>query len=435
MPVRFRLSTVIMGTLAFSMTLAVAIVVAFPMLDKGENDVQLVKVDITVEEVINRVETERRRPPNLAGSFTQALVGETLIPGDGVKTYPQSEARIDISFDNATRITRTTPNTIWRLGNFGVEDDTIIELVQGKIFLLEANTGGAARPIKIVTPAGTASPRGTWLSVQYNPKNGVTEVQCFRGICELENQWGKQIMTDEEKSTTTATTAPTRPEVMTESELINFANLPEAQSGEITIPPVKVVPITTVSASKPVETLSGEPTATQAPLPLRAVVAATPEPTSSPVPAAIPVAKPAPKPTPTLAPTPTPLHPPLAAPVPQNTPAPVPTPPVAPAPTPAPVPLPEVVSEALPQALLVTATINGEPAPDGTLVSAWMEAFREPLAQGKIVDGSFLFILPQYGSTPFSGETLFFMIGEFRAGETAIWQAGAADLLDLTAVD
>lgn len=426
MAVRFRLSIAILGAIALGTTLAVAAAMTFLTSGDGEGGVQLVETDITVEEVINRVETQRRRPPNLAGSFTPALVGEKLIPGDGVKTYSGSEARIDITFKTASRITRTTPNTTWRLGNFGVRDATIIELMEGKIFLLEDTTGGESRPIKIVTPAGTASPRGTWLSVQYHAKDGATEVQCFRGICELENQFGKQIMTDEEKSTATSTTAPTRPVLMTESELIEFAGLPEAQSGEITIPPVKVVPIRTVSESIPADTLSGEPTA-------------KPEPTSTVKPAPIPVPTPAPDPTSTLAPNPTQVRLPLPAPIPQITPMPVPLPTAAaaaaPAPTLAPVPLPEVVSDALPQVLLVTVTVNGAPAPDGTLVTAWMKAFREPLAQGMLVDGRSLLMVPQYGSTPFTGETMSFKIGELDAGETAIWQPGGADLLDLTAVD
>ena len=167
---RFRLSTVIMGTIASVVVLAVAAVVVFSISWNGGDSVQLVDVDISVAEIINQVETERRRPPNLAGSFTPAILGQKLTAGDGVKTFSQSEARIDISFNTASRITRTTPNTIWRLGNFGVGDDTIIELEEGKIFLLEDTADGKERPIKIITPAGIASPRGTWLSVQHDAK-------------------------------------------------------------------------------------------------------------------------------------------------------------------------------------------------------------------------------------------------------------------------
>ena len=299
-------------------TVAVAIVVAFYVFSGVEDAVQLVKADITVEEIINQVETERRRPPSLAGSFTPALVGEKLIAGDGVKTHPQSEARIDITFSNTSRITRTTPNTIWRLGNFGVTDDTIIELEMGKIFLLENTSIGEAQPIKIVTPAGIASPRGTWLSVQYNPIDGVIEVQCFRSICELENQFGKQIMTDEEKSAATAVTAPTRPVVMTKNELIDFARLPKAQSGEIAIPPVLVAPIRTVSESIPAERLVTEATAKQAPLPAPAAFETFLEPTPTPRPALATFATLAPKPATPAVPPPTPARLPTATPPPPS---------------------------------------------------------------------------------------------------------------------
>ena len=134
---RFRLATIIIGAFALSTIAAVAIVVAFSIFDGKEEAAQLAHTDgqaeITIEEIINQFETERRRPPSLAGSFVPALVGEKLIPGDGVKTYPESEARVDISFNStsgavASRITRTAPHTVWRLGNFAVEDDTIIEL-------------------------------------------------------------------------------------------------------------------------------------------------------------------------------------------------------------------------------------------------------------------------------------------------------------------
>ena len=45
---------------------------------------------------------------------------EELLPGDDVKTFVESEARVDIRIQEFLRITRTTPDTIWRLGQFGV---------------------------------------------------------------------------------------------------------------------------------------------------------------------------------------------------------------------------------------------------------------------------------------------------------------------------
>ena len=103
--------------------------------------------------------------------------------------------------------------------------------------------------------------------------------------------------------------------------------------------------------------------------------------------------------------------------------------------TPVPIPLPAKVKSAVPHALLVIATINGDPAPDGTLVSAWMKAYREPLAQGVLEDGQLLLMLPQYGGVSLAGETIYFKIGNLDAGETAIRNPGSAEMLDITAFD
>ena len=101
---------------------------------------------------------------------------------------------MDIRVQDFLRIIRTTPDTVWRLGQFGVNQDTIIELDDGKIFILDDGVESDSRPLRIVTPAGTASPRGTMISVEHDKDLGETEVDCFRGICELENQFGKQLM-------------------------------------------------------------------------------------------------------------------------------------------------------------------------------------------------------------------------------------------------
>ena len=65
---------------------------------------------------------------------------------------------MDIRVQDFLRIIRTTPDTVWRLGQFGVNQDTIIELDDGKIFILDDGVESDSRPLRIVTPAGTASP-------------------------------------------------------------------------------------------------------------------------------------------------------------------------------------------------------------------------------------------------------------------------------------
>ena len=139
MSARRRWTIAILGTAAVAIIAAVAAVLVLVVFSNGDDGPKPDKARITVEEVINRVETERPREPDIdEATFSPAEVGEDLSPGDGVKTFRESEARVDIVISAFIRITRSTPNTIWRLGQFALEDETIIELAQGKIFLFDA---------------------------------------------------------------------------------------------------------------------------------------------------------------------------------------------------------------------------------------------------------------------------------------------------------
>ena len=203
---------------------------------------------ITVEEIINQVETLR---PIAAGpDFSPAQVGEQLSPGDAVRTLQDSEARVDIVVREYRRVSWTTANTIWRLGQFAVDQDTIIQLDQGTLFVFDEGFQEDRPGFEVVTPAGTASVRGTWMRVTYEPESGVMEGQCFRGECRLANDFGTQLLTDVKKSTVTAQTAPTKPEDMTEEDKAEFTDLPEVKSGEVSIP-VLPVPAAAPRATPP----------------------------------------------------------------------------------------------------------------------------------------------------------------------------------------
>ena len=468
MSARRRLTLAIVGTAAVGIIAAVVAVLVFVVFGNGDADQEPEAARITVEEVINRVETDKRRELGAAEEqFLPAQVGEDLSPGDGVKTFRESEARVDIVIRDLTRITRSTPNTIWRLGQFAVEANTIIELTQGKIFLIDQGAQEGLRPVEVVTPAGTASPRGTWMSVEYNPDQDVIEVQCFRGVCKLQNQLGTQVLTDEEKSTATTQTAPVEPELMDQVDKRAFIELPEAESGEVVVPTPEVVPPTPAPTSPPTATAIPAPTATLAPSPeptstVVVVPTATAAPVSTPVPivepatplptlaralpagqtAAVedestPIPEPTPDPTPeptstpsptaTLSPTPTPTAVPTPTPTPTATPTPAPTA------TPAAVPLPPISSNVLPHAFVGTVIIDGVTAPDGTVVSAWITGFSEPVDDAVVSAGSYVIQVPQYGNASFNGKTVTFKVGALEALETAVWHSGDLDELNLTA--
>ncbi len=86
----------------------------------------------------------------------------------------------------------------------------------------------------------------------------------------------------------------------------------------------------------------------------------------------------------------------------------------------------------LPQAFVGLATISEESAPDGTTVTAWLEGFGEPLAEATVFSGSFILTIPQYGIKSFTGKVLNFKIGDADAAETAVWELGGVELLNLS---
>jgi len=193
---------------------------------------------ISVIEIVNQVEVQR--PGNsglLEAAFGPAYVGQELWPGDLVITNKSSEARVDITIREFTRITRTMPNTVWRLGSFAEDKGAVIELDQGTIFLFDNGDGRQQNwHINVVTPAGNAAPRGTWLSVSHDPETGITEVQCFRGECELENELGKVILKEEQKSNLSATRVPEIPVILDDEDKSRFFALPEVETGEMEVP-------------------------------------------------------------------------------------------------------------------------------------------------------------------------------------------------------
>ncbi len=147
------------------------------------------------------------------------------------------------------------------------------------------------------------------------------------------------------------------------------------------------------------------PTATTIPTP-------TAEPTPTPVPTATPL------PTPTVAPTAT-ATPRLSAGIVPHTPTPLP------APTPVP-DLDQLSQNRPPHIFVGTVTIDGSPAPEGTVVRALVNGVE--VASVKVEDGKYL---PMAILIP--GETVIFVVGGLTAAETFVTEVGGVNVLNLTA--
>jgi len=86
---------------------------------------------------------------------------------------------------------------------------------------------------------------------------------------------------------------------------------------------------------------------------------------------------------------------------------------------------------AIPHAFLGSATINGTPAADGTVVAALVDG--RQVASKTVSDGSYPVLLVEPEADSFVGKTVTFTIGGFAASETAFWIQGEVTELNLSA--
>ena len=90
---------------------------------------------------------------------------------------------------------------------------------------------------------------------------------------------------------------------------------------------------------------------------------------------------------------------------------------------PAPVALPPVIIQAMPHIFVGTATIGGQPAPDGTEVSVWVSEYDAPVGTETVSGGGYSLIVLKYGDA-FAGKALIFKIADKDTGDTVSWESG-----------
>lgn len=68
----------------------------------------------------------------------------------------------------------------------------------------------------------------------------------------------------------------------------------------------------------------------------------------------------------------------------------------------------------------VTANVDGAPAANGTVVTAWIDG--NEVGSGEVSDGVAILVIS--GDASFTGKTISFKIGDFDAAETDTWEQG-----------
>ena len=95
--------------------------------------------------------------------------------------------------------------------------------------------------------------------------------------------------------------------------------------------------------------------------------------------------------------------------------------------------LPSVVSaqRVIPHAFLGSATVNGSPAANGTVVAALVDG--QQVVAKPVTGGSYPVLLVDPSGESFDGKMVTFTIGGIAADQTFIWRMGEVTYLDLTA--
>ena len=95
--------------------------------------------------------------------------------------------------------------------------------------------------------------------------------------------------------------------------------------------------------------------------------------------------------------------------------------------------LPSVVSaqRVAPHGFLGSATVNGSPAANGTVVAALVDG--QQMAAKSVTGGTYPVLLVEPSGESFDGKEVTFTIGGIAAAQTYIWQQGEVTELNLTA--
>lgn len=174
-----------------------------------------------------------------AGELVDASNGSQIESGDQVVTDVDSRVRVDISDGTIIRVGPLSSFTLTDIGNQDGKLKGSFRLDVGSLWIILK--GGE---VKVDTPSGLASVRGSYLYIFVHPGEKNTFVTCLEGECELVNSVGKVKMVAGQ--TAKVINSKTDPELgqMSAEDVANWLKInPEAT--DVIIPLTK-----TVEASK-----------------------------------------------------------------------------------------------------------------------------------------------------------------------------------------
>ncbi len=140
--------------------------------------------------VISELQNDVDARQTSALDWLDALEGEQITAGGGVRTGDESRVRIATSDGSVIRI---AANTEFQLAEFSPQPTdpvTRLSIEAGKVWVQVTKALGAGS-FEVETPSGVATVRGSLMSVEYDPVVGRVLVTCAEGECELRDRLGQ----------------------------------------------------------------------------------------------------------------------------------------------------------------------------------------------------------------------------------------------------
>jgi hypothetical protein len=235
--------------------------------------------------------------PGAETEWRAAAEGQRLEVGGGVETRAEARARVDISDGTLLRLAENTVFQLQELSPLPTDPVTRLVLEAGKVWVSVTRALGLGA-FEIETPVGTATVRGSLISVEYAPATEQMIVTCLEGVCLLAGGAGAaELGAGQQSEILGQGQSPTEAQTILAEQLEAWSeNFPEA------------APVVNEITPAPTQTASATATATFTP-------AGTVTPTPSPTPSTGlgPAATASPLGTPALAPTDAPTPTPRAA--------------------------------------------------------------------------------------------------------------------------
>lgn len=139
--------------------------------------------------LISELKNEVEARTTSEAAYQVAAEGEQILAGGGVKTGDEARVRIDTSEGSIIRVAANTEFTLMEFSPQADDPVTKLQLEAGKIWIWVTKALGSGA-FEIETPGGTATVRGSLMSIQFDRDTRRTLITCLEGQCRLGDRAG-----------------------------------------------------------------------------------------------------------------------------------------------------------------------------------------------------------------------------------------------------